>query len=63
MANNQIGWSQESMLLNQMVKQLQRINKALGSISLPTTTSTTTLTPTTTTSTTIVPTTTSTTTV
>ena len=59
--NKQIGWSQESNLLWEISRQLDRMNSILCTGPCPTTTSTTTL-PTTTTTSTIAPTTTTTTT-
>ena len=40
--NKQIGWSQESILLQQIIKQLVQINRALSAASAGTTTTTTT---------------------
>lgn len=42
MGNKQIGWSQEAMLLQEVVNQLQQINKTMGSFAITTTTTTTT---------------------
>jgi hypothetical protein len=40
--NQQIGWSQEAILLQKILKQLVRLNKVAGK-NVPTTTTTTTL--------------------
>lgn len=37
--NQQIGWSQEAILMQKIIKQLQAINKALSGASAPATTS------------------------
>lgn len=45
--NKQIGWSQEAILLHEIIKQLNAINKTLGTVApavvTPTTTTTTTV--------------------
>jgi hypothetical protein len=42
MGNKQIGWSQEANLLQEVVNQLQQLNKTIGSLAITTTSTTTT---------------------
>jgi hypothetical protein len=45
MINKQIGWSQESNLLWEVSRQLEKLTKVIGSLPTTTTTTTTTIAP------------------